>query len=352
MNHFAFSSAPATTPTISFDFPTSWQELWNRIANFFTTNVWNIIKFFSILLIGILVIWLIMFGLRRFMKRKDVDPMAIRFTCTILRFVLALILIFILLGSMGIEITGFTTAVSAAFLAVGMALKENLSNLANGLILVGSKKYKTGDYIVVGSVEGSIVEIGFLFTTLTTPDGKQVMMPNSIMVNSQVTNIGANPRRRVGIDLPVAYESDVDKVKEIVISVMKSNGKVYLEPAPFCALKSFGDSAIVFFCNCWCDTEDYWDVYYYLMENIYNELKRNNISIPYQQIEVRERTDHVVMPLSGELGKRIEKQRKARKKQFDIDQFEDTLPLQVLKEVHDQKQKEEEQAKKKSKKQK
>ena len=110
------------------------------------------------------------------------------------------------------------------------------------------------------------------------------------------------------------YESDVEKVKTIVKDVMKSNGKVYLEPEPFCKLKTLGESSLNFFANCWVDNSDYWDVYYYIIENVYNEFKRNNITIPYKQIEIRQRTDEVLMPvIEKPLPERVEKVRENHK---------------------------------------
>ena len=327
MEPLLFTGATGAEPAPA---PNPWENFWDQVVDFFKNNYWNLLKVLAIIVIGLLVIWLFVVILKKFMRSKQVDPMVIRFTAGIIRFTLLLFLVLIVLATMGIEVSGFTTAVSAAVLAVGMALKENLSNLANGLILVGSKRYRSGDYIFVGSVEGTIKEIGFLFTCLETPDGKQVLMPNSTMVNNQVTNVSAKGTRRINIDLGVAYETDVDQVKEIVIAVMKSNGKVYLDPAPFCRLKTLGDSSINFFCNCWVDKEDYWDVYYYLMENIFNELKRANISIPFQQIEMRQRVDEVIMPVDKSvLPERIEKKRVARKKSFNIDEWEENIALPI-----------------------
>ena len=100
---------------------------------------------------------------------------------------------------------------------------------------------------------------------------------------------------------------------------MISNGKVDLDPEPFCRLKELGASSLDFFANCWVDSEDYWDVYYYVVENVYNEFKRNDISIPYNQLEVRTRTDKVVMPFNKEpLQARVEKERKVEE-HFDLE---------------------------------
>ena len=99
-----------------------------------------------------------------------------------------------------------------------------------------------------------------------------------------------------------------------------SDGRVYLDPAPFCRLKTLNASSIDFFANCWCDNEDYWNVYYYIVENVYNEFKRNNISIPYNQLEIRERKDKVTMPVvKTKLPKRVEKVREKKQEHFDLE---------------------------------
>jgi len=232
-----------------------------------------------------------------------------------------LILILMLLSIIGIQISGIITALSATLLAVGMALQNNIANLANGIIIVSTKMFKKGDFITVGSVSGSITDINFFFTTLTTADNKKVTLPNNTIVNSEVTNAGANKTRRVDWTFSVAYESDVEQVKKIILDVMNSNGKIYVNEGkkPFCRLKTLAASSIDFFANCWCDSEDYWDVYYYVVESVYNEFKKNNISVPYTQLEVRNRTDNVVMPYDkNALPERVEKERKTEK-HFDLE---------------------------------
>lgn len=292
-----------------------WYAIWNSIKDFFTNNVWNIVLFFAVLILGIVVIKIIINIIRRIFAKSKVEKIAQQFIVTTIKVILYLVLILALLSIIGIQITGIITALSALLLAVGMALESNIANLANGIVIVATKMFKKGDYISVDGVEGSIIDINFLFTTLNTPDNKKITLPNSTIVNSSVTNAGANTTRRVDITFSVAYETDVEKVKKIVTDVMKSNGKVLLDPEPFCRLKVLNASSIDFFSNCWCDTADYWDVYYYIIENVYNEFKRNNISIPYNQLEVRNRNDKVVMPFNKEkLPARVEKVRDEKHK--------------------------------------
>ena len=291
-----------------------WAQIWNDIVNYFQNNVWNILFFFVILFLGIIIIKIIMTVLRKILSKTKMEKIAQQFICTAIKFCLWLVLILALLSQIGIEITGILTAISALILAVGMALESNMSNLANGIVMVSNHMFKKGDYIIVDGVEGNIVDINFLFTTLMTSDNKKITIPNSTIVNSSVTNLGANAKRRVDFTFSVAYESDIELVKKTVIDVMKSDGRVYLDPEPFCRLKTMNASSLAFSANCWCDNEDYWDVYYYVMEWVFNEFKRHNISVPYEQLEVRERRDKVANIVVGKkLPERVEKVRPEKK---------------------------------------
>lgn len=287
-----------------------WNKIWQTISDFFTNNVWGIVKFFAILFIGIVLIKVVLNITRRVLGKTKMEKIGQQFLMTSIKVCLYLVFILILLSVVGVEITGIITALSALLLAVGMALQNNISNLANGIIIVSTHMFKKGDWIVVGSEQGSIVDINFLFTTLHTADNKKVTIPNSSIVNGSVVNAGANPKRRVEFTFSVAHESDVELVKKIVIDVMKSDGRVYLDPEPFCRLKTIGTTSLDFFAHCWSDSEDYWGVYYNVIETVYNEFKKNKVYIPHTQVEVRNRVDNVVMPYNKEaLPERVEKVR-------------------------------------------
>ncbi len=305
----------------------TWSEFWTKVKDFFSSKLSiTILIFVAVFILGIIAVKLIMRLLRKILNKTKMEKIAQNFLLAIIKFILYLIWVLALLSIIGINITGIITAFSAIILAIGMALESNIANLANGIIIVSTHMFKKGDYIVVDGKEGNITEINFLFTTIMTVDNRRVTIPNSTIVNSSVINAGANKKRRVDFTFSVAYETDVEKVKDIVVKVMKSDGRVDLDPEPFCRLKTLGASSIDFFANCWCDSEDYWGVYYYVMENVYNEFKRNNISIPYNQLEVRNRTDKVVMPYSkAALPKRVEKVRPEEPKHF-FDLEHDDLP--------------------------
>lgn len=285
-----------------------WEKIWDTIRNFFVNNGLNILKFFAVLFFGIVLIKLIMNILKRVLFKTKIEKITLQFVLGILKFLMYLILVLTLLSIIGIQITGILTAFSAILLAVGVALENNIANFANGIVIVTTQMFNKGDYIICDEVEGSIESINFLFTTIKTADGKKVILPNSEIVNNPVTNISANKTRRVQYTFSVAYESDVELVKSVVLDVMKSNGKVYLDKPMLCRLKNLNESSLDFYAYCWVDTPDYWDVYYYLIENVYNEFKRNNICVPFKQVEVRNRVDEVVMPVIGNsVPKRVEK---------------------------------------------
>ncbi len=296
-----------------------WAKIWNDIKNFFKSNVWNIIIFFAVLFLGIIVIKLILNIIRRILNKTRMEKIAVGFIVAIIKVLLYLSLVIALLSIIGIEVTGIITALSAVFLSVGLALQDNIANVANGIIIVSSKMFKKGDYISLEDVEGSISQINFLYTTIITPDNKRITIPNSKIVNDAVIDYDSNLTRRVDFKFNVAYESDVEKVKQIVLDCMKSNGLILLNPEPFCRLSELKDSSLEFVAKCWCDREDYWTVYYDITESVFNEFKRNKVSVPFNQLEIRERTDEPESPVIGEgLPVRVEKVR-ALDEHFDLE---------------------------------
>lgn len=297
-----------------------WAGIWQSIKDFFASNYMNIIKFVAILVIGIVLIKLSLNMIKRIMNKTKMEKVAQGFIVNIIKFCLYLILVLILLSVIGISLNGAVTAISALLLAIGMALQDNISNIANGIVIISSRMFKKGDYISVDGVEGSVHDINFLFTTIMTTDNKKITIPNSTIVNNAVTNYGANSTRRINFTFNVAYESDVELVKKVVIDVMKSNGKVRLDKPPFCRVKNLNQGSVEFFANCWVDNEDYWDVYYYIIENVFNEFKRNNINIAFNQIETRQKPENIKLPVIEQpLPDRIEKERKQEKHMFDLE---------------------------------
>ncbi len=293
-----------------------WGAIWQDIKDFFTGNGWAILGFFVTLIVGFIIVKLLIKLCRKLLSKTKLERIAQKFILSIVKVALYLIWILILLSELGISITGIVAALSAAVLAVGLALQDSLANLANGIIIVSGKFFKEGDYIYVDGVEGTVKNINLLSTTILTSDNKTITLPNSHIVNNPMTNFNREKTRRVDLEFDVAYDTDVEKAKSVINEVVQSDGRIYLEPKPFMGLKSLNENSIKIVLNVWVDNEDYWDVYYYLIENIFNQLKKNNISIPFNQLEVRLKTDEAKMPFDPTpLPVRIEKVRKQEKKQ-------------------------------------
>lgn len=282
-------------------------EIWNNILNFLQTGGLALLNSVLIFIIGLVLIKIILSVLRKSFGKSNMQKITQSFILSSIRVLLLVVLVLIVLKALGVDTSGLVALVAAGGVAVGLALKDSMSNLASGIILICSKPFKEGDYISVNGVEGIVKSIRMLQTKLLTYDNKLVILPNSTLINNSLTNYSARSLRRVDIEFSVDYATDIDKLKKIVLDVLKANGKILLEPAPFVGIDGFESSNIKIKTKSWVQTKDYWDVYYYIYDTVYNEFKRNAINIAYDQVEVRMRTDEVVMPYrTAQLPERVE----------------------------------------------
>lgn len=187
---------------------------------------------------------------------------------------------------LGIPTTSFITALASCGVAIGLALQGALGNLAGGIMILIFKPFKVGDYITTPDASGTVSDITIMYTILNTPDNKMITVPNGTLTNSVVENYSSVENRRVDLVFSAGYDSDVDKVKEILLNVAEGHEKVLPEPAPFARLSKHGDSALEYTVRAWCKKEDYWDVNFDLMETVKKEFDANGISIPYPQVDV------------------------------------------------------------------
>ncbi|MEG1499848.1 MAG: mechanosensitive ion channel, partial [Clostridia bacterium] len=272
-----------------------------------------------VLILGAIIVKMILAFSKRTLSRSKMEKITQTFVYSILKFVLNIVFVLILISVAGIPVTGFVAAISAAGLAIGLSLQNSVSNVANGMIIVSTKPFKQGDFVSINSVEGKIEAIRILSTKIVTLDNKVVIIPNSAIVDNPIINYSANMERRVDFRFSVAYQSDVLKVKKIITDVIKSNGKVIVQKNIFVTLDTLEVSNIQFFAYCWCDSEDFWDVYYYVLENVFNEFKKNKIAVPFNQMEIHLKDKAIDMPFDkSELPKRVAKKRKRKVLESDI----------------------------------
>lgn len=195
---------------------------------------------------------------------KDIQGI-VRWT---VNFVLHAIVIILAIAILGIPLTSTATIISSFAVALGLALQGSLSNLAGGLMILLFKPFHVGDYIEASGLGGTVESIGVFYTTLQTYDNRRIVMPNATLSNTNVVNSSAYDRRRVDITVSAGAENNSDEVKNVLLSVIKNQGLAILEPAPFVRLNDCTDGKLNFTVRVWCRTEDYFDLYNDIQEDI------------------------------------------------------------------------------------
>lgn len=241
----------------------------------------------GIVLAGSILIGLSSRILRKALKKSKLDEALHVFLINIVKILLWVIVAITAMSSAGINITAFVTALGAAGVAVALALKDSLGNFAGGILIILNKPFSKGDYIEDYQTAGKVDKIDLLYTTLITYDNKTITIPNGKLANSTIVNFTRNHSRRVECSFSVAYQNDIEQVKDILNAVAESNPAIYKEPEPIIGISGQGDGRIDFDLKVWCDTQDFSEVKYYLEEQVNLAFREANISKAYPQMEVR-----------------------------------------------------------------
>lgn len=232
--------------------------------------------------------------IRRILESKNADPTITRFLDNVMNVILKTVLIIIILQYIGVNLTGLTTIVASAGVALSLALKGSLANLAGGVIILVARPFNVGDFIETIEHSGVVEKISIFYTYLVTFDNKQILIPNGILTDSSIVNYSSKEIRRVDLTFSVAYEEDVIRVKNVLINILKKNELVLEEPEFFVGISMHGDSAINFIVKAWCKTEDYWTVYYDLLETVKVKFDEEGISIPYPQMDLHVKKNIII----------------------------------------------------------
>lgn len=247
----------------------------------------NIILALAIFFVGKWVVGevtnLIIKGLR---KSSKLDETLVVFFKNIIYYALLIIVILTALKQVGIETTSFLAILGAAGLAIGLALKDSLSNFASGVMIVFFKPFKIGDFVTAGGVSGTITEIHLFNTEFKTGDNQKILVPNASITSGSIINVNAHDKRRVDLLIGVGYEDDIKKVKELLTSIVASHEKVLQDEANKIAVSELADSSVNFIVRAWVNTPDYWDVRFELIETIKTQFDQEGITIPYPQTDV------------------------------------------------------------------
>jgi small conductance mechanosensitive channel len=269
-------------PNLGFD----WAEVLTMIQ---TTGVdlgMRIITAIFIFFVGKWVVGLVVKGLLKGMQKSDMDVTLRRFIANLARMLLMLFVIIAAIHQLGIQTASLIALVGAAGLAVGLALQGSLSNFAAGVLIVLFRPYKVGDWIEGGGVSGTVEEVQILTTVLKTGDNKRVIIPNSQIMGTTITNYSANDTRRVDLVVGVSYSDDLDKVRSELKDLVAADDRILDDPAVTIAVSELADSSVNFVLRPWVKTENYWGVYFDLTEAIKKRFDEVGISIPFPQQDV------------------------------------------------------------------
>ncbi len=264
----------------------NWKSVWEEIYRIGASWGLKLVGALAVLVIGLrLIKWVKkrLAGAKK-LDRTDGSVRSFLVSCTGVALYTALFLTVAMM--LGIPTTSFLTALASAGVAIGLALQGALSNFAGGIMILIFKPFRVGDYITTEKASGTVDAITVVYTVLRTVDNKHITVPNGTLMNAVVENHSAEKLRRVDIDFGVAYSSDTERVKALLIRTAAADGRVLADPAPFAALTRQDDSALVFTLRAWCKTEDYWDVRFALTESVKKAFDANGVEIPFPQMDV------------------------------------------------------------------
>lgn len=294
------SASGSSTPSNAGEW---FSALWQSIVSFLTTgkidtNATSASLLGRIIIAAVFFFFFfylnkfIIFQMRRNLKKSKTKDQAAKtarsFTISVIKALLMIILVVIVMAILGFDLTGLSTIISSAIVAIGLSLQNLISNFASGIIILTSKNFIVGDYISVnnGQAEGTVKDITILSTKLITPDNVVVFVPNSVITAGVVNDFNIMENRRINLTVSVSYDSDVDSVKKVIKYVIDNQKDVIKDMPITIAITSFDNSSINFCARCYVPSPFYWDVRFALGENIYKELIKRKISIPYSQLDV------------------------------------------------------------------
>lgn len=265
------------------------QNTLNTLKGFFGDALFNIFTGLVAIVVGFFVVKVVKFIIKRLLIRLPINTTVAKFLMSIFKAIIYVIYALVVADAFGIPMTGFIALIGSIGVAVGLALKDSLSNIANGIMLVVMKPFKVGDYISVNGVEGTVIAINMVSTSIQTVDNKAIIIPNNEVMADNIINYNAMSTRRLDLIYSVAYDSDVDLVKEVLLKLATEHPLSLQDPAPICRLHVQNTSSLDFTLRIWVKADDYWALKWDLNEAVVKEFAKQNIEIPYNQLDVRMR---------------------------------------------------------------
>ena len=246
----------------------------------------NIVAALAIIIVGLIIARMISNAVNRLMISRKIDATVADFLSALVRYAVVAFTLIAALGRVGVQTASVIAVLGAAGLAVGLALQGSLSNLAAGVLLVMFRPFRAGEYVDLGGVAGTVLNVQIFSTTMRTVDGKIVVIPNGKIIAGNIINFSREPVRRNEFIIGVAYDSDIDLVKKILTDIIQSEDRILKDREMTVRLNELGASSINFVVRVWSNSSDLQSVYWDVLERIKREFDANGISFPYPQMDV------------------------------------------------------------------
>ncbi|BAN98672.1 mechanosensitive ion channel protein MscS [Plautia stali symbiont] len=247
----------------------------------------NIVAAIAIIIVGMIIARVVSNGVNRLLVARHIDATVADFLSALVRYGIIAFTIIAALGRVGVQTASVIAVLGAAGLAVGLALQGSLSNLAAGVLLVTFRPFRTGEFVDLGSVMGTVQNVQIFSTTLKTADGKIVVVPNGKIIAGNIVNFSREPIRRNEFIIGVAYDADVDQVIDLLREVVEADERVLKDLGIQIGLNELAASSLNFVVRCWSKSGDLQNVYWDLMKNFKRTLDAHGIGIPYPQMDVQ-----------------------------------------------------------------
>ncbi|MGG2079832.1 small-conductance mechanosensitive channel MscS [Lelliottia nimipressuralis] len=246
----------------------------------------NIVAAIAIIIVGMIVARVVSNTINRVMRARQIDATVADFLSALVRYGLIAFTLIAALGRVGVQTASVIAVLGAAGLAIGLALQGSLSNLAAGVLLVTFRPFRSGEYVDLGGIAGTVLQVQIFSTTLRTVDGRIVVVPNGKIIAGNIINFSREPVRRNELLISVAYDSDIDKVKALLTNIIESDVRIIQDRERTVRLNELGASSINFVVRIWSKSSDLQEVYWDVLERIKREFDANGISFPYPQMDV------------------------------------------------------------------
>lgn len=259
------------------------QSFWDKYLG--THALSKIIAAAILLVVCVVFIKILMRLTSRVLERSRLEKSAHDFIRTMVRLVLVFIAIMLIAGTLGVDTSSLLAIFSIAGLAISLSVQNALSNTISAVMLLTSKPYKVGDYIAVSGMEGTVREIGILYTRLVTLDGRDIRIPNSQVLAGSITNYSSEENRRVVLTISAGYDADIETVKAALRRAAQDDRVLPDEPV-FARVSKYADSCIEYTLRFLVRSADYWPVYFDVLENVKRVFDEVGIQMTYPHINV------------------------------------------------------------------